>query len=673
MVGTVGLSFGSPTSGAGFNVSSTVAEIVSNLQNVETPWKNQLTTLESQDTAISSLGTMFSNLSNDMSSLTDLQGILAQKEGSSSDTSVLELTSASSSATAGTYSVVVKSLATTANGYLDPITVASDTLTGSITINGKQVKVPASSTGNNTLSGLVSAINSADLGVTASVSADSTGSRLSLVSNTSGAGGTLSVTSAVTDSTTSTNLNFNTNLAAGANASLSVNGITYSEASNTVSGLIAGVTFDLLSASPNTDVQVVIANDNADVESTVNRFVTDYNSLISAINTQEGNTSSGTAEPLFGSPTLTLLQQQLLNSLNTANPNGYLDSISANAGATLSGSMTIATGGEAAMTVVIGAAPSTADGGPAANTIYTGSGSDYNTLAGLAAAINASGTTLNYVDTGYSSGTNEDTGTVGSVANGGDSLSGSLSIQVGSGSTATVNTIAMAEVESAEKGTTLSDVASYINSNSSTLGVTATPVTNDDGTLSLSLQSATAGTGGALRVSSSLTYGIEANAAISTSDGESTLALTSRIAGLRGALSVTSEIQASTPTALTFTGSVSTPGSGTLGTAASGTDTLAGSVTVQAGRGAAQTINMSDVDSAEHGTTLADLAAYIQANSATLGFDTATPTTNNDGSQSLTLTSNTSADALTVTSNLYDTTPRQAPRSPTTIHRTSTA
>ena len=85
-MGTVGLSFGSPTSGAGFNVSSTVAEIVSNLQNVETPWKNQLTSLESQDTVISSLGTLFSNLSKDMSSLTDFQGILAQKEGSSSDT-----------------------------------------------------------------------------------------------------------------------------------------------------------------------------------------------------------------------------------------------------------------------------------------------------------------------------------------------------------------------------------------------------------------------------------------------------------------------------------------------------------------------------------------------------------------------------------------------------------
>ena len=133
-MGTVGLSFGSPTSGTGFNVSSTVAEIVSNLQNVETPWKNQLTTLETQDTAISSLGTLFSNLSNDMSSLTDFQGILAQKEGSSSDNNVLQLTAASSSATAGTHSVVVKNLAQTSSGYLDEITNSSDALSGSISI-----------------------------------------------------------------------------------------------------------------------------------------------------------------------------------------------------------------------------------------------------------------------------------------------------------------------------------------------------------------------------------------------------------------------------------------------------------------------------------------------------------------------------------------------------------
>lgn len=90
---------------------------------------------------------------------------------------------------------------------------------------------------------------------------------------------------------------------AGANASLTVDGVNLTSASNTVSNLIPGVTFQLLStSSPGSEVQVVIANDNSGVESAVNQLVTDYNSLLSAVNTQEGNTSSGTPEPLSARP-----------------------------------------------------------------------------------------------------------------------------------------------------------------------------------------------------------------------------------------------------------------------------------------------------------------------------------------------------------------------------------
>jgi len=56
-MGSVGLSFGSATSGQGFDVTTTVNEIVANLQAVETPWTTQLTSLQSKDTALSSLGT----------------------------------------------------------------------------------------------------------------------------------------------------------------------------------------------------------------------------------------------------------------------------------------------------------------------------------------------------------------------------------------------------------------------------------------------------------------------------------------------------------------------------------------------------------------------------------------------------------------------------------------
>jgi flagellar hook-associated protein 2 len=406
-MGTVGLSFGSPTSGTGFDVSSTVSEIVSNMENVETPWKNQLSALQSQDTVLSNLGTLFSTLSNDLNSLTDFQGTLAQKEGSSSDTNVLELTNATSSATAGTHTVVVNNLAQTSSGYIDPIANSSDTLSGSVTIQvgdgtseniviGAEPSSPAANTiytgnGNDTLSALASAIDSANLGVTANVLTDGSGSLLSLVSGTSGSAGQMNITSSLTDANSATTsnptgaLNYSATVT-GKDASLDIDGVPLTSPSNTVTNLIPGVTFQLLAPSATESdgspeqVQVVISNDNSGVESAVNQFVTDYNSLISAINTQEGNDSSGNPEPLFGSPTLALLQQQLLGGLNMQNPNGYLDAIT-NASDTLSGSISIQVG----------------DG--TAQTINVGDSSTPDTLAGLASAINAAniGVTANVI------------------------------------------------------------------------------------------------------------------------------------------------------------------------------------------------------------------------------------------------------------------------------------
>ena len=174
-MGTVGLSFGSPTSGTGFDVSSTVAEIVGNLQNVETPWKTQLTTLESQDTAISSLGTLFSNLSNDMSSLTDFKGILAQKTGSSSDTNVLTLTAANSSAVAGTHTVTVAKPGADIerlSGCRSPMPPPRSPAPSRCRWAAARRRPSRCGSSDNTLAGLAAAINSSGVGITASVLTD---------------------------------------------------------------------------------------------------------------------------------------------------------------------------------------------------------------------------------------------------------------------------------------------------------------------------------------------------------------------------------------------------------------------------------------------------------------------------------------------------------------------
>jgi flagellar hook-associated protein 2 len=92
-------------------------------------------------------------------------------------------------------------------------------------------------------------------------------------------------------------------------------------------------------------------------------------------------------------------------------------------------------------------------------------------------------------------------GTLTSIPSPSDVLSGTISIQVGTG---TGNSLSMSVVNAAEGGTTLTDLNSYINANSSGLGVTSSLVTNGDGSSSLSLVSNTSGTAGNLLVNSQI-------------------------------------------------------------------------------------------------------------------------------------------------------------------------
>ncbi len=313
---------------------------------------------------------------------------------------------------------------------------------------------------------------------------------------------------------------------AGADAQLTVDGANLASASNTVANLIPGVTFQLLAPSAKESdgsleqIQVVIGNDNTDVSSAINQFVNDYNSLISAMNTQEGNDSSGHAEPLYGSPTLSLLQQQLLGALNTQNPNGSLDTIATNTNTTLAGSINIKVGSGTTQTITLDSSDNTLEGlagainaakiGVTAGVVTTGTRASLTLLsqtAGSSGALTVSSSIVATSDTLLkytgSAGTitQNSSGALTTIPNAADVLSGSISVRVGSGVAASVS---MADVNTAEGGTTLADLESYINANSSTLGVTASVVTNNDGSSSLSLLSDTAGSAGTLTVTSSI-------------------------------------------------------------------------------------------------------------------------------------------------------------------------
>ncbi len=321
-MGTVGLSFGSATSGAGFDVETTVTSILAIQQATEAPLKAQLTSLQAKDTVFTSLGSDLATLSTSLQALTDASGTFAEKQGSSSDTNVLTLTSADSTAVAGSHTVIVHTLAATASKVSDAVASASDTLTGSITINGTAVSVASGIT--QTLTNISAAINLAAIGVTSRVITDANGSRLSLTSNIGGAAGSVSVTSTLADR--GTTLGF-THGQTGVNASLSVDSVDISSASNTVTGAIPGVTFQLLS-SPGTSVQIQVTNDNAAIESAFTSLTSAYNAVIHDINAQEKNSATtGAAEPLFGDPTLSLIQTQLQAALFGGGASGSIKNL----------------------------------------------------------------------------------------------------------------------------------------------------------------------------------------------------------------------------------------------------------------------------------------------------------------------------------------------------------
>jgi flagellar hook-associated protein 2 len=179
---------------------------------------------------------------------------------------------------------------------------------GSFTITtGSGSTATITTDGTESLSDVVSQINSDNLGVTASVVTDATGSRLAVVSNSSGSAANFTI------STSNTGFGF-TQAATGANASLTVDGIGISSASNTVTGVVSGLTLDLASADPGVAVTLGVAPDTSQATTAINQFVTDYNQLVNDLTTQF--TFSGTREgPLASDSIVRNLQSDVLGAL----------------------------------------------------------------------------------------------------------------------------------------------------------------------------------------------------------------------------------------------------------------------------------------------------------------------------------------------------------------------
>ncbi|HYW66086.1 MAG TPA: flagellar filament capping protein FliD [Candidatus Dormibacteraeota bacterium] len=299
--------------GQGINVQQFVQYAVADQQANITALQTQQTTLGSQTGELSTISRDLSNLDDAVFALSNPLGALNGEAASSSNSSVVSAT-ASGSATPGSHSITVNSLATTSSYYTNALSSSNSTISpGSFQIqvgSNSPVTVTVNSS-DNTLSQLAASINNQNIGVTASVIQDANGYRLALVSNSSGAPGDITVSS-----NTGTGLNF-TKAVTGTNASLVVDGIPISSASNTVSNVINGVTLNLGSAAPNTSVAVNVSPDTSQATTAINNFVSAWNTVITEINNQFKVASDGSGGgALEADNTLQQAQSMLLSAIS---------------------------------------------------------------------------------------------------------------------------------------------------------------------------------------------------------------------------------------------------------------------------------------------------------------------------------------------------------------------
>jgi len=182
-------------SSSGIDVTSAVDAAVYAAQAPERQWQAQQSTISSQITALTSVQTTLSSLSNDLNDLNNIGGSLAARTVSSSSSSQVTATAAAGT-TVGTHLVTVQNLASSASWYspsMPSSTSALGTSTLTITGSGGAQSTFTTGSGVDSLTDLVSAINSSAAGVTASIVTDAGGSRLALVSSTTGSAADFSV------------------------------------------------------------------------------------------------------------------------------------------------------------------------------------------------------------------------------------------------------------------------------------------------------------------------------------------------------------------------------------------------------------------------------------------------------------------------------------------------
>lgn len=290
--------------GSGLDIESLVTQLMTAERTV--PEKLIAAKETSAQTKLSAYGQITSALNAFKSSMATLNNasLFTSMKTTVSDSSVMTAT-ASGTPKAGSYSVEVLQMAqgqrVVSNATTAP-TVAAGTLTFNFgtyettgtgddavtTFTGTSSQTITLPEGKTSLSDLRDAINSAGIGVTASIVNNGKIDQLVIASTAEGAtsGFTMSGTDGLAgfsyDASTGGTSTLNT-LDAAQDAKLKVGGIEISRSTNVIDDAIEGLTLNLLDSKPGTTLRVSVSNDREAAKTAITDMVTKYNEAMTLL------------------------------------------------------------------------------------------------------------------------------------------------------------------------------------------------------------------------------------------------------------------------------------------------------------------------------------------------------------------------------------------------------
>lgn len=320
------------TASTGITSGIDYAALIEGLMKLErqpiTLMENRQSRLESTKSALSTLASKLNELKSAADALKTEAGFKIFNT-SVSDTTTFTA-SADSTASAGTYKIRVEALAQKhsiayANSDIASSTQVIGTGAGTFkfTVAGgaeQTVSIDAATT----LQGLADSINALNAGATASIINTGSAYKLILKSNTEGASNGIAITN--DDTTLNMDVGANvTTLQAAQDATIKVDGLTVTRASNTITDVIDGVTINLLKTDAGVDKTLTVTRDADKIKENITALVQKYNEVMDYIKANNKYDSKTRTKGTLYAETVTLTVMEKLRSTFQSSISGLPD------------------------------------------------------------------------------------------------------------------------------------------------------------------------------------------------------------------------------------------------------------------------------------------------------------------------------------------------------------